>query len=456
MTRVHRSIISTAVVIAALVLGLGAGEALSGRIWPETTNKKSGVLPVSSNKAEGNAESGKAGALSGMSPDEFHELQQAVRGVFSGAAGAVRSNHDVLTRIAAGLSSGADCARAAELIDSAPPNLRHTLTNIIFRRWAALDPAAALRAADGLKTWQSQRRGAETVLKIWAQQDAVAALKAATSAPPGFVRDRGVSYILYTLAKDDPVRGLELLSHLPKPDHAAFYQVLNAWAAKEPRPAWEWLKSQSDPVRREQAARAVLSGMAANGQHKEALTLAEQQPEGRTRLQMISGVMEAWIRKDPTAALSNASKLPAGEFTAEMAYSLVRSAFNILDGYAAGAPDPKKWADAFITKFPAGPQREAVRAAMAVHVMTFNLGREFQAQKALPLLADMEEGPWKARATADLAAAWTHTDAVAASEWLASLPPSRTRDAAVARFVERISLSDPERAKQWAETIRTP
>jgi hypothetical protein len=247
-----------------------------------------------------------------------------------------------------------------------------------------------------------------------------------------------------------------LITQLPHPDPAALSQVLSSWTQSDPQAALQWAKAQTDPARREQSTRAVLSGMASSGRQAAALELARQESAGRPRRQMISSVLESWIRKDNGSALTNAAALPADDFTPEMAHSMVRSAFNILNSYSHGAPDPKKWADAQINRFPAGPHRDAVRAAIAVHVLTFNLGREFQAEAALPLLADMPDGPWKVRAVSDLAAAWTHSDAVAASEWLASLPKSPTRAAAVARFVERISLSDPERARQWAETIRSP
>jgi hypothetical protein len=450
----RRPLISVTLIASSLAIGFAAGEFLSRRVW--RIPDKFLAPPVPLLKEVETAKEGAGTGLSEMDTAAFSALQSALRNPAAGAGGMARNLHDLTARIVAGLRSAADCARAASLIDDLPTALRHTLTAIIFRRWAALDPAAALAGADGLKNWQSQRQAADLVLKLWTARDAAAALQAVMSSAPGYVRNSGMQAILSALSKDGPGSALQLLSRLPKPPPAALNQVLSAWTKDQPQEAWAWANAQGDPARREQSQRAVLGAMASSGQQQSALTLARQQPEGRVRRQMVSEVMQSWIRKDPENATSSAAKLPADEFTPEAAHSMVRSAFNILNGYAAGAPDPKAWAETQINQFAAGPHQEAVRAAMAVYVLTFNLGREFKADAALPLLSDMQDGPWKVRATAELAAAWTHTDAVAASEWLASLPKSPVRDQAVTKFVERIALSDPERARQWAATVQPP
>src|SRR5436190_18009085 len=244
---------SLAVMGVSLALGLFTGEIVRRWIAPPHPDRQSSL--TSQTKPEGRGdEQPAAEGLSGMSAGDFSALKAALRNSAAAPGGMTRTLHELTARITAGLRTVADCARAAALLDEAPISLRHILTNLIFRRWTALDPASALVAADRLKNWQSQRQAVELVLKAWAQRDAAAALNAVVSSPPGYVRLRGLQTVLSALGGDNPAAGLQLLTQLPKPNPAALNQVLSAWSGKEPQAAWEWANAQSDPARREQAA----------------------------------------------------------------------------------------------------------------------------------------------------------------------------------------------------------
>ena len=50
---------------------------------------------------------------------------------------------------------------------------------------------------------------------------------------------------------------------------------------------------------------------------------------------------------------------------------------------------------------------------------------------------------------------WTDEDPVAASEYLATMPASPAKDAAIMGFANRLAYEDPAAAIAWAETIAT-
>jgi hypothetical protein len=156
------SLRSPAVIMAvSLVLGLGAGELVRRfvvRASPDKTNAAPAAAVLKAGASANSTAQRPPASFSEMSATDFDLLMSAVRSSSSGPGGRARSEHDIKARLLEGLQSAADCARAASLIDEAPSTIRQFLTEIIFRKWAALDPAGALGAADKLKNWQCQRR----------------------------------------------------------------------------------------------------------------------------------------------------------------------------------------------------------------------------------------------------------------------------------------------------------
>jgi uncharacterized protein len=77
---------------------------------------------------------------------------------------------------------------------------------------------------------------------------------------------------------------------------------------------------------------------------------------------------------------------------------------------------------------------------------------EYDRPAAITLLSKLPDGVTKEKMFGDFAKNWTKNDPVSASDWIATLPPSRIRDAAVNELVQA-SHDDPEIAFQNAAAI---
>ncbi len=77
---------------------------------------------------------------------------------------------------------------------------------------------------------------------------------------------------------------------------------------------------------------------------------------------------------------------------------------------------------------------------------------DYDRPTAITLLSKLPDGVTKEKTFGDFAKNWAKDDPVSASDWIATLPPSRTRDAAVSELVQA-SHDDPEVAFQNAAVI---
>lgn len=72
---------------------------------------------------------------------------------------------------------------------------------------------------------------------------------------------------------------------------------------------------------------------------------------------------------------------------------------------------------------------------------------------AQTVVSVMKEGDERVQDVRDLSIVLTLRDPVAASEWLAGLPESPSRDAGVEVLVKELAKSGPDSARKWAESI---
>ena len=69
------------------------------------------------------------------------------------------------------------------------------------------------------------------------------------------------------------------------------------------------------------------------------------------------------------------------------------------------------------------------------------------------LFKHLPESPEREEAARSFVGFKMRQDPVGLAHWLGELEPSATRDGAVSRFASLLKESDPERAREWAETI---
>jgi hypothetical protein len=160
--------------------------------------------------------------------------------------------------------------------------------------------------------------------------------------------------------------------------------------------------------------------------------------------------LHQWSQTDPNAALAAAvSQFPPdrADGSAQRLYNdlAIQSAvyLQLLD--EKRRTDPEAWRD-LAANVPPGAGRDAFVAGLVHQAASGN------PSLAIQLLPEVT-AEHRAQTINTIAELWTASNAVAASEWVNSLPSGPDRDLAAAGFVRRLAESDPERAAQWAVSI---
>jgi hypothetical protein len=283
---------------------------------------------------------------------------------------------------------------------------------------------------------------------------------------------------------------------------AAIHLLLTRWAGEAPDQALASLKTL-DPTKHGGDATSILSGIAATDPLRAAKWLED--PDNRMTAFPVIGhflagsITKEWVRRDPSAALAWAEKLPDTQRI---------GAYVALMGTLASS-DPRT-ASSLVTKLEdGGPRREAIKniatlwskqapeAAMAwvqtlagddrQSALTETLGgwasKQPQAAAAYldqnpnPALtaaqlkavaqpwvnqepaaaaawvATRPAGPATTEAMSDVMWRWTLTEPVAASTWLRAQNPGPARDAGIAGLALATFESDPSASLTWAASI---
>lgn len=160
--------------------------------------------------------------------------------------------------------------------------------------------------------------------------------------------------------------------------------------------------------------------------------------------------LQQWSFTDPSAALAAAiTQFPPdkADGSSQRLYNdlAIQSAVHLQLLDDKRRADPQAWLD-LAAKVPPGAGRDAFVAGLVHQAASGNPAL------AVQLLPEVT-AEHRAQSINTIAELWTANNAVAASEWVNSLPPGPDRDLAAAGFVRRLAESDPERAAQWAVSI---
>lgn len=287
---------------------------------------------------------------------------------------------------------------------------RMLLGRLVVVHVAQKDAAAAFEWAKNLK--QGLKEGVQTeVMKFWAQQDPQAA-KACLE--KDFKGDKSSYGQLLRIALVDSWGGLDGKGAVQYVTTLPFREtpwMPLRWAAEN----WAY----QDPLG--------------------AVNYALQLSKGKIKDIVLMEVMDGWIKKDPAAALRWAQGQTAQEEEGEM-LSLVASRW--------AWKDPKS-ALQLIQSSLSGKERETAISTVA-RTWTWH-----DPKQAAQWFSQQPESQERQRAYQEIADSWRDSNAV--KDWLTSLTPSPSRDAAITSFINNREKSlikrDPITAVTWASTI---
>jgi len=228
-------------------------------------------------------------------------------------------------------------------------NRGYDLIRSLYQKWVQLDPAAALRHADGLKG-QDRMTALATVLSSWARKEPYEALawmeengdsletqlavQGALSAiaeknpeeaidlieKSQAIRSIGTSYrihddwirvmgidpgFLYGIwAEKDPQAAMARAITIPNSQERtnALQSVASHWAFQDPRAAWEWGSGLERTRDRDAVLRQIVSAVVGDGDTGQAIAFLEAMAPGQARRSALQQIVSSMATSDPESA----------------------------------------------------------------------------------------------------------------------------------------------------------
>lgn len=203
-------------------------------------------------------------------------------------------------------------------------------TGTVLAAMATKDPKAAAAHFQDEENFllQSPQNGAGiagAVAKEWAKRDPAAALAWAQSLGPG-LKGGAMAAIIGNLSVEDPAKAAQTASGLDLgdgDDRTRIYgQIGQAWAARDPVAAFEWIGGLPAGAQRNEATRRAVDTYAASDPEAAARLVDQMAGEdGHDRL--VGAVVGPWVRRDPVAAATWVSAQAEGSGRQEAVRNLM-------------------------------------------------------------------------------------------------------------------------------------
>lgn len=391
------------------------------------------------------SEGGRNGASFGLAPGEdlilFLDRQLARLGAAGSGALGMRERME-LGRVLLMLGEE-ELPAALELLTALEnPSAQGSLFGALFGRWIEIDPAAALRQAEGIADARLRDMALSGALSGWAEQSPRAAWDYVLRTEPGVNQIPLINSVLSRIAELDPKEAAAMAQGLENTvvRGRALHMLANSWADSDPEAALEWLDALGDESMRRIIRPNVLSRMALQNPEA-ALVSALREGDARARGEGVSEVLSQWARQDPDAALAALDQLPGDMRLEDVSLML---------GYALSGADPAQ-VSAYADRLPEGDARVTFLRSIIRGKASAGASEE-----AIAYLDTVAPGPGRNELYQTFAGAWARTDPFEASAWLDRLPGGAERDRAVLGFSYLVVDSDPDGALLWASSIEQP
>ncbi len=347
--------------------------------------------------------------------------------------------HRLLLQLASDPDAIADLVKELEESASGGNNRRWILTEV-FKLWAARDPQAAAKAALALNNYQLSHSALPSILKVWAKQDAAAALAFVETLDENALTRSAPSTILNALAEANPSRAYALAKSLGDPalERQVQQTVLKKKAESDFDGAWAEIAQEEDREWRQRLQSSLIDQLARKD--KPAALAYTDQLEERQREYAVRGLFRDWPISDPEAAKRAFLEYPRDRLPDGVAFDFGQT-MNLAGGADALAFSQSLEGEVKEDYLSGVLTEQAIKRPEATSKIAANY-----------LSDDKNLG----RVYKHLGESWAGRDEHTAAEWLTSLPESAARDQAVSGFAKKLIASDPERALQWAATIRDP
>jgi hypothetical protein len=182
--------------------------------------------------------------------------------------------------------------------------------SLLLAAWAKADPLSALEFST---TQTGNRFATQTILSTWAATDPEAAIRWAQGNHQGDGANPYFAGIIRSLAESDPQRASDLLTSMPRSQERgeALDAMLPHLMRKGNEAARSWIDGLTDDALKNGAILRVADRLAATDPAGTAAWLLANPGEATQR--RMDDVYSVWARQDEQAAMSSLASLPAGE-----------------------------------------------------------------------------------------------------------------------------------------------
>lgn len=388
---------------------------------------------------------------------------------------------------------------ALQQVDAGPSGYtRSSVQGALLRRWAELNPIAALEYARKARTRTFSQSSLAIVTYAWAENDFQAAMAWVNSLPQGREKQFALSGIINSVADKDPDRALKMLMASPRADgpysgsssqvfmvlaqrnpvdaarkaaslpagqlrSSAFSTIAMQWAAIDPKAAAAWAQTLSGQAQN-QTLGSIASQWARNDP-KAAADFAQSLESDSARKSMTGDVARTWAQSDAEAAVAWAQSLPNDESRSnamrQVLWEFVQSEPNRAGAYVLKLRDDPKFPEYLSSmssqwawQDPEGAIKWAAKQTdprVETSFMSHVLGQwaQNEPEKAIAQINLLKDPQAKKQAMENIARQWSDDAPEKAMAWLVSLPAGDDRDSAMRSAVANWTQSKPADVATW-------
>ena len=357
----------------------------------------------------------------------------------------------------------ADIPGVLEKLSALPVWSKGPLRDLLWQRWGATNPRAAMDHANAIKDANERRLAAIQVLRGWLELDPASAVAWAKQLPPGQLQSEAFAVVAPQLVAKDPEAALALLE--PAFGRGSSYSVrelFEAWSARDPAAAAARAIQMKNWLARQAAYEVIARNWSARDLPA-ALAWGQSLPDLRDRASVIGNMMGAWTTSAPQAAADYAlSQLGNVRETllGKVATVWAQKDLNAAVAWMKQLPGDDQSAVLQNIKFHWTANDPASAAAYGVSLPAGSIQNNFLNQvglgwgmtnpkAAVEWLAQVPEGDARFSAINGIAAGWAETAPKDAAGFVASLPAGKTQDAAARNVLFRWQSADPGSAANW-------
>ena len=450
MITIRRLILHALAVGLALGGGLAASRFLHRKQSIDPTPGGKSTMPGDSQKGRGAAGVRASKSLETMPDDEFARLVESLRSSFSlGQPFGMQAA--VFQELLRSARSSEDFLRLIEALNALPghqeagDHLLLPVMNVAFRRWAALDPAAAALGASKVANRRRQHEALRGVVALWIERDGpIKVLESLRAMPGGLARAYGPDLVFDSLAKDHPREALELARESKDRDavNGKLHMVFQRWVNQDPDAVAAWVEesAQNGGPQRGDEMDAALRAFAWTDPAR-AWELARKFPDSRHGRSTQTEILSRWMADDPDGA----SRAVLGVGDANERNDFIRQL-----GLNSTLRDPSP-AREMVARLPDEESRNLFKAGVATGIVRSGADANFR--EAADLALALPASDQRTDLLRELGTYWGRHDAPGASQWLAAQPPGTERDTIIGEFVRNVFPHDPTAALSWSAAI---